>query len=148
MNNGHSRTSIFLMEIIISVLLFSLASAVCVKLFVHTHIRNNDTHALTRAISEAQSVTEIIRSTADAELTETNDAFCTYYPLGDISHNGNSLTMNLFYDQDFLPCNAGLSKFKASVDLQVKDTFCYIDIEIQNDKNESIFSIHTQKYIH
>ena len=111
-------------------------------------MRNNDTHALTRAISEAQSVTEIIRSTADAELTETNDAFCTYYPLGDISHNGNSLTMNLFYDQDFLPCNAGLSKFKASVDLQVKDTFCYIDIEIQNDKNESIFSIHTQKYIH
>ena len=52
MNNGHSRTSIFLMEIIISVLLFSLASAVCVKLFVHTHMRNNDTHALTRAISE------------------------------------------------------------------------------------------------
>lgn len=148
MNNRHSRTSIFLIEMIISVLLFSLASAVCIKLFVNTHLKDQETHALTRAISESQSIVEIARSTADASLAVTNDAFCTYYPLGNISHTDASLRMNLFYDYDFVPCNAGVASFEADIDLHTQDSFCYIDVVITNVEKESIYEIHTQKYIH
>ena len=62
MNNNHSRTSIFLMELIIAFLCFSLTSAVCVQLFVETHLQDKETAGLNIAIVETQSAMEVMRS--------------------------------------------------------------------------------------
>ena len=53
------RSSLFLMELIIAILFFCLASAVCVRFFVKSHLIERDTTALNHAANYASSVAEM-----------------------------------------------------------------------------------------
>ena len=55
----HSRSSLFLMELLISLLFFSLASAVCIRLFAKSHLISRDTINQNNAIVQAQNLAEI-----------------------------------------------------------------------------------------
>ena len=54
----HSRSSLFLMELLISLLFFSLASAVCIRLFAKSHLISRDTINQNNAIVQAQHLAE------------------------------------------------------------------------------------------
>ena len=56
--NTSSRSGLFLMELIISILFFSLASAVCVKLFVSSHTISKDSVELNHSLEWCQNVAE------------------------------------------------------------------------------------------
>ena len=56
MNN--SKSGLFLMELIIAILFFSLTSAVCIRLFAHSHIINRETVNLNNAVTHAQNLAE------------------------------------------------------------------------------------------
>ena len=58
----HSRSGIFLMEIIISILFFSIVSAICLNIFVHTHNLSKSTAELNFAVREAANAAEIVKS--------------------------------------------------------------------------------------
>lgn len=51
----HSKTSLFLMELILSILLFSLCSAICVQLFVHAHREEEEAAFLNWAVRTCDS---------------------------------------------------------------------------------------------
>ncbi len=55
----HSKSGLFLMELIIALLFFSLASTICVHLFVKSSTLSDDTVELTYAVSQAQNLAEI-----------------------------------------------------------------------------------------
>lgn len=74
MNKSKSRTSLVLMELIISILFFSLASAVCVQLFVNAHITSKKTEELNNAIGITQSITEVMNGT-DGSLNSVKDFY-------------------------------------------------------------------------
>ena len=63
-HNPAKRSSLFLMELMIAILFFSLASAVCVQLFVKSHLLTREAADLNQAVSQAQSAAEVIRTTA------------------------------------------------------------------------------------
>ncbi len=54
----HSRSSVFLTELIITIFFFSLAAVVCVRLFVGAARTSADSRNLTRAVSLAQDASE------------------------------------------------------------------------------------------
>ncbi|MCM1024796.1 MAG: hypothetical protein NC432_00015 [Roseburia sp.] len=54
----HSRSSLFLMELIIAILFFSLASAVCIQLFARSHLLSRETVNQNNAITQAQNLAE------------------------------------------------------------------------------------------
>lgn len=54
-----SKSSMFLMELIIAILFFSLASAVCIQLFVKSHILSNAASDESRALLFCQNLSEI-----------------------------------------------------------------------------------------
>lgn len=54
----HSKSSLFLMELIIALLFFSLASTVCIRLFVKSHTLNQDTTNLSYAVTQSQNLAE------------------------------------------------------------------------------------------
>lgn len=54
----HSKSSLFLMELIIAILFFSLASAVCIQLFARSHILSRETVDQNNAITQAQNLAE------------------------------------------------------------------------------------------
>ena len=59
MNDHSSKASLFLMELIIAILIFSLSSALCVQLFAKAHLLSNKTKDLNHAISLCESVAEV-----------------------------------------------------------------------------------------
>lgn len=54
----HSKSSLFLMELIIALLFFSLASTVCIRLFVHAHTLSARTIDQNYAVNYAQNMAE------------------------------------------------------------------------------------------
>lgn len=146
MNKGHSRTSIFLMEIIISVLLFSLSTAVCAKLFVNTHLRSERTRELNHAVTETQTIIETIRGTADDSFDEAATILSNMYMTAVISQTSDHLEAHIFYDKDFKPCNAGVQIYTADVRASYEGSFCNMTVDIVTE-NDMIYSINTMKYI-
>ena len=59
------RSSLFLLELIIAILFFCLASAVCVRFFVRSHVMEQETTELNLAVDQAVSAAEILRSGQD-----------------------------------------------------------------------------------
>lgn len=55
---SNTRTSLFLMEIIISVLFLSLAGAICVQMFVHAHLTGRKSVDVNHAVIWTQNVAE------------------------------------------------------------------------------------------
>ena len=66
---NHSKSSLFLMELIIAILFFSMASAVCIQLFAKAHIISLDTVNQNNAITHAQNLAESWYAT-DGDLAE------------------------------------------------------------------------------
>lgn len=58
MKNKSSKSGLFLMEMILSILFFSLSSAVCVQLFVKSHLISQRSVDLNRAVEYCQNIAE------------------------------------------------------------------------------------------
>ncbi len=58
MQNSSSKTGLFLMELIIAILFFSLAGAVCIRLFVRSHIISEQSVELNHSVLWAQNTAE------------------------------------------------------------------------------------------
>lgn len=57
-----SKNSLFLMELIIAIFFFVLASGVCIQIFVKAHVLSTDTQRTQLAVNEASSAADIIRA--------------------------------------------------------------------------------------
>ena len=63
----HSGSSLFLMELILAILFFSVASAVCVQLFARAHTASEQSAALNRAVLAAESAAESFKGADDLD---------------------------------------------------------------------------------
>lgn len=57
-----SKSSLFLMELVISILFFSIASAVCIQLFVKAHLLNVRTQEQNQTVVWSQNLAELWRA--------------------------------------------------------------------------------------
>ena len=64
------RSSLFLLELMIAILFFCLASAVCVQIFVKAHTTSRGTQELNTALEKVSGYTELFLADALAEDTE------------------------------------------------------------------------------
>lgn len=87
-----SKTSLFLMELIFAILIFSLCSAICVQLFVRAHQTEQKASDLSKAVLLCDSIAAMIQS-------------------GEISPE----TESYFYDSSFQLCEASEAVWKLSV---------------------------------
>lgn len=69
----HSKTALFLMEIMFAILFFSIASAVCLQLFATAHTLSRDAKRLNKAVTVCQSAAAIL----EAEGADALDNFYT-----------------------------------------------------------------------
>ncbi|MDL2237765.1 hypothetical protein LJC56_08060 [Christensenellaceae bacterium OttesenSCG-928-K19] len=66
-----SKTKLFLMELIIIILFFSIAGAVCMNLFTQAKLMSVSSTETTNAMLEAQAAAEVVRNTnGDVRTTE------------------------------------------------------------------------------
>lgn len=90
----HSKSSLFLMELIVSILFFSLASAICIQLFVRSHSISAETINLNNAITQAQNLAECWYAAGGDLHTMQDTMSCSR-----LSDNGDALT--LYFDTDW-----------------------------------------------
>lgn len=93
-------SSLFLLELIFAILFFSVASAVCVQVFVKSHTLSTAAHDLTQASRRAEDVAELITASTSPDDMETL-LKATYSDSVEIS----SEDFTVFYDSDFVPCS-------------------------------------------
>lgn len=60
-------SSLFLLELIFAILFFSVASAVCVQIFVKSHTLSTQAHDLTQASRRARDVAELITASTSPD---------------------------------------------------------------------------------
>lgn len=58
----HSKSSLFLMELIISILFFALASAICIQLFVYAHTKTQQSQEISLSMTQCESAAELYRA--------------------------------------------------------------------------------------
>lgn len=137
MRNNSSKTSLFLMELIIAIFFFSLAGAVCIQLFVRSHVISNSSVELNYGVLWAQNVAEafcgcngnIGQMAALLEDSVTRD-------------DGGMQTLILFFDEDFHSVNAkeqtvnpDSAAYRLKADIVKESDLLTCSITVENMKN-------------
>ena len=137
--NTSSRSGLFLMELIISILFFSLASAVCVKLFVSSHTISKDSVELNHSLEWCQNVAEAFYgSNGDSEEMAGLFSNCLL--------NASSSTANelyLLFDKDFNPIKVSNTSSTSSL----SDSCYVVSAKITKDERMLLCRVTAMKKI-
>lgn len=101
-----SKSSLFLIELIISILFFSLASAACIQLFVKSHLLDKKTQESNQIVMWSQNLSELWHA-AEGELVPIYNRLLTDYPTENacILLTDNDSKLALYMNNDFTLCN-------------------------------------------
>lgn len=105
------RSSLFLLELIIAILFFSLTSAVCVQLFARAHTISRQTQELNTALEKVSGCTEIFLAGDDFSAVFGDTVSCIQNPDG-------SAVYTLYYDDSWQFC----ADTDAAYELQIRVT--------------------------
>jgi len=137
--NIKSRSSLFLMEIIIALLFFSIASAACLQLFVQSHLLSQQTMELNKAVIAAQGFMETARGT-DGSFKEV----LTLYPNAELL---SETAFMQYYDTDFYECSKDNATYSAEVSITGTEGFQNISVSLSVLKTrEEIYELSTIHY--
>lgn len=130
------RSSLFLLEFMIAILFFMLASALCVRIFVKSHVIEQENEEMNHTISSAVSIAEIFRSQEDPFSFLEKE-----YPKSSIK----DMNFSIFYDSTWKPCDLKDSVYILELKTENQDNFSLGFIKIF--KNDVIlYELNLKKY--
>lgn len=103
-NYRHSKSSLFLLEIMLNILFFAVLVTICLQLFFKAHNLSTDTSALHQAVTTCTSIAEVYQSNPDGEAMILN-----IYPDAIILNN----TIIIYFDHAFVSCAEFESTYRA-----------------------------------
>ena len=106
MKRTASRGNLFLIEIILGILFFSIAAAVCVQLFVKAHTMGAASTDLNRGVALAQTAAETFRA-CEGSLPETGRLLS--------AENKGDETIVAYYDAQGTPCGENEAVYVLSI---------------------------------
>ena len=142
--NRAQSSSLFLMELILAILFFSITSAVCVQFFVKSHLLSQESQVLTQAVNECSTIAEILR-TSDS-LFSAEQLIAQEYP----DHYGETDSGEpvLYFDEDFAECSASEHIYKIVLSLDETDDMLTADMNVIKSSDSSvIYQLQTQHHI-
>lgn len=138
-SKGSNRSGLFLIELIVAILFFSLASAICIQLFVKAHIISQSSQDLTMALNQAQTAVEAFKST-DGNLEDLKLIIG-----GENGDAANELLVK--YDSGWQPVTSNESTYKLTVSLSEQNPITATVVVAKSDSMENpIYSVETKKY--
>lgn len=142
----HSRSSLFLTELLISLLFFSLASAVCIRLFAKSHLISRDTINQNNAIVQAQNLAETWLAT-EGNMQEINRLL----EQGILSEDG--LRIRLLFDEDWAPLS-GNSEAESSYVAELlssasasEDGLLHATVSVYENQGNVIYSLELAHHV-
>lgn len=135
-----SKTSLFLMELIITILLFAACGAVCVRLFVTSYVMTQDTVELNEAVSIAQGFAEVMRGT-DGDI----DSVLEHYPR---AVRGGEGFFEVFYDEDFEICGYEDASYVSDVTMTPNGAIQNMEVRVVRLSDyKEIYTLDATKYM-
>lgn len=147
--NRARSSSLFLMELILAILFFSVSSAVCVQFFVKSHLLSRDANALNHAVNECTGTAELM---ADAEDLENGITMLkTLYPDGDypaIQPDTKDADIVIYYDTAFEKCSSQDAAYVLSLHLKLTQQMLCSDMQFTSaDSGAMIYELSTKHHI-
>lgn len=140
----HSRSSLFLMELILAILFFSIASAVCIQLFAKSHTLSKRTINQNNALIQTQNLAEGFLAT-DGNLENIADLF----PMSALNPADGSVT--LYFDNNWKTVTKDSATFIAVLQKtgSNSDDLITADISVTDcsNANDTLYSLQVQKHI-
>ena len=118
--NRPRSSSLFLMELILAILFFSVASAVCVQIFVKSHLLSQKSRALNEAVNLCTNVAEMI-SASPEQMTEAPEP--------------------VYYAADFSCCEKKDASYVLSVQMKRSDSFLEAHIQMEDLDGTTIYAL-------
>ncbi len=139
MKRTHSRSSIFLMEIILNLFLFSILMIVGLQFFIQTHTLTEQTARLHQAVAGCKSVASVFENG-----NGTRSGLLDFYHYG-VSLDDKTL---LFLDSDFQECGKKDACFYITVTIKETDTdgLTKAHISCTTEDNQVIYSLDACHY--
>ena len=131
------RSSLFLLELMIAILFFSLSAAVCVRFFVKSHTLETQSMDLNHAVTAATSAAEILRSAEDPY-----NRLLKLFPSGDLGED----TFQIYYDFDWNPCTASKAAYRLILKTEYTESFLTGSIQVYKNKT-SLYTLTIEKYL-
>ncbi len=106
-HSSNSRSNMFLMEMIVAILFFSLVSAICLRMFTRSHQMGQDTRDLNIAVNQASSAAALLRDAyspghnmTDGQEILWPDSFLTVYP----NAESDTSVISIYFDENWNHC--------------------------------------------
>lgn len=131
-NNG---SKLFLTELMLSIFLFSVITAVCVQLFVEAYTMSRRSENLTQAVNAAANVAECF-SVWDME----QESWSRFFPQG----SWNQDTWQLLYDEAWQPCKEN-GQYLLEMKLVKEGAFHEAYITVTDNQGEELYSLMTKR---
>lgn len=137
MKNKSSKSELFLMELILSILFFSLAGAVCIQMFVRSHLLSNESVELNHAVEWCQNIAEGFYG-CEGNVTELVNLFDNLY--SDTSTEDNDYILPL--NSTFEPVTLSMQKPVS----QLSSTDCSYYIIVNFSEEKQLLHCHIETY--
>lgn len=146
-------SSLFLMELILAILFFSVASAVCVQFFVKSHLLSRDSDALNHAVNECSGATELMRAAENVseyiELLKAQYPEGAYPALDGAEEALSDITITLHYDEAFGPCTQDTAAYELRLHLEQKDQLLLLSMQVTKpmERDTVLYELNTSHHI-
>ena len=132
----HSKSSLFLLEIMLNILFFAVLVTICLQLFFKAHNLSTDTSALHRAVTTCTSIAEVYQSNPDGE-----EMILNIYPDAIILNN----TIIIYFDYTFTPCAEFESSYRAILSNNAKEQALEISF-FRQEETDAIYHLSVSSY--
>ena len=161
---SHSRSSLFLMEMILSILILALTCTACVRIFAAAKTQRqearelNHTQELATCAGEAlegwdgelSSFSQIFETAANVSDSDSSISSATDASVGKtknasknsrISSPVESYLLNYYYDREWNSCDKTSAEYNMSIQLIVADYTKTADLNFYNSANKNLYHL-------
>ena len=137
-NLNRNKSGLFLMELIVVTLFFSVAAVIVLKIFFAGEKLSRESQVLTNTIIQAQNAAHLIKND-----NGTTESLCNYYDT-----NASDGIIVVYFDDEFVPCENGDNANIKMVVTQttsgqmVNSTIDFLHI----DNDQSVYCLETKTY--
>ena len=158
----HNNTSsLFLLELILAVLFFSVASALCIQIFTKAHLMSQDARDLNFAVNEVSSMAEQISAgtlhpatTASSDDTAASSGD-TAASSGDTASDPSTQISNdawqddtAYYDNSYASCEKADAVYVLTVHYEPEDTLLKAHISMDTiADNRNIYTLDVTNHL-
>lgn len=151
----HNNTSsLFLLELILAVLFFSVASALCIQIFTKAHLMSQDARDLNFAVNEVSSMAEQISAgtlhpatAASSDDTAASSDDTASVPSTQISNDAWQ-DDTAYYDSSYASCEKADAVYVLTVHYEPEDTLLKAHISMDTiADNRNIYTLDVTNHL-